>query len=307
MHTVSSPQCSPCLTWCQPPSSTFSILTCLCNKHILVNMCLASCNWQCWTAVAEQQSHCMHSTISCTARPQTLLAGMSERLSIRRYMTQRGSLLQIRFCKPCTHCAIPCRPHGSARDSHKHPRSRQIHILATAQPGVGEDSAHQDEYFGQMGRRSRKTRKREMHNLPGRGFPHKAEDAHEAVFLALAQTTSVMALALGSTLTIYKPGYAHHPCRSSLCLVTELPHRAAVSKAPMLCSPPAVMWDLTMQHAPPSLCTPSFRCSVHAALHANLLSAIGNDVQVCRGPAGQLGTCATKPQQRACHHQRPGP
>ena len=199
--------------------------------------------------------------ISCTARPQTLLAGMPERLSIRRYMTQLGFLRQPYFCRPCTHCALPCRPQALARDSNKHPRSRQIRRSATAQPGIGEDSAHLDEYFGQMGRRGRKTRKREMHNLPGRGFPHKAEDAHEAVFLALAQTTSVMALALGSILTIYKPGYAHNPCRSSLCLVTEFPQHAAVIKAPMLCSPPAVMWDLTMQHAPPSPCTPSLSCA----------------------------------------------
>ena len=57
-----------------------------------------------------------------------------------------------------------------------------------------------------MGRRSRKTRKRDLNNLPGRGFPHKAEEAYEAVFLAAAQEADVLALALGTKLKVYRQG-----------------------------------------------------------------------------------------------------
>ena len=105
------------------------------------------------------------------------------------------------FCRQ-----LPIRPHAVAPRTKHSPRSRQISFTSAVQLPVEQDSAHREGYFGEMGRRSRKTRKRDLNNLPGRGFPHKAEEAHEAVFLAAAQEADVLALALGSKLTTYRQG-----------------------------------------------------------------------------------------------------
>ena len=110
---------------------------------------------------------------------------------------------------PACGCGLTrSRPRDTAVRTRRHLRSSQIGGTATAD-FLGEEhqsSAHKEGYFGEMGKRSRKTRKRVLQNLPGRGFPHKVEDAHQPIFLAHAKETAALALATGTSLTAFRPG-----------------------------------------------------------------------------------------------------
>ena len=113
-------------------------------------------------------------------------------------------------------CSVPVSllviSHSQAQTSqHLHrPISRVCSATASQQSTGPETHLHRDLYFsfGGMGKRSRKARKRELQNQPGRGFPHQVEDAaSDAVVLAVDLGARVIALTQGRQLTVFDARY----------------------------------------------------------------------------------------------------